>query len=399
MTGAYDPQLLVLSVLLAVAAAFTALNLAQRVAVSRGVAARTWLVTGASAVGVGLWSAQFFWMLAFHLPVPVVHHLPTMLFSLSFAVLVSFFALWIASGPRIGGWRLAVAGLCMGLGLTGVHYTGVFAMQIIPAILFDGRSFAISVAIAITTSWLALWLAFVLRPACTLPMLLARAAAGLLLGAGFCGVFLTGMSTARFAPDSYSLGAAMGQSPVMTDRLLIIIATAAAIALLVVMVLTIIDHAHAQAAAHRRTGVAGLVDREQLEKSFSTLHEAGGTDQMIAVMMVEIEEYKVAGTAIGPQGREQVLREVGQRLVALVRPGDSVGGLAEGRFALLLTGLRDLAQVPRIAARVREEIGRGIPLGERDVRVTSRTGASTFPADGGDLDTLLRLAAAALSRD
>jgi NO-binding membrane sensor protein with MHYT domain len=389
MTGAYDPQLLVLSVLLAVSAAFTALNLAQRVAVSRGVAARTWLVTGASAVGVGLWSAQFFWMLAFRLPVPVVHHLPTMLFSLSFAVLVSFFALWIASGPRIGGLRLAIAGLCMGIGIAAVHFTGLFAMQIIPAVFYDMQRIAITLGIAAVASWLTLWLAFVLRQSCTLPTLIARAGSGLFIGMAISGVHYMGLSAAAFAPDSYSLGAASDPSVSSAEQALLVIAVLSALGLLVVMALTVVDHArqHADAA-----DAAALADRDLLERRFSALHEVPGDHPLIALMLVDPELPETLSNEKG-----LVMQELGQRLSALVRPGDTVG-LYKGQFVLLLAGLRDTAQVPGIAVRVREVVSRPVALADAEVAITPAVGTSFYPHEGGDLDTLLRLARAARSK-
>lgn len=394
MTGAYDLQLLVLSVLLAVLGAFTALNLAQRVAVSRGVAARSWLGTGAAVVGAAIWSAQYLWMLAFRLPVPVVHHAPTLLFSLLFSVLVWFFALWIASGPRVRGVRLAIAGLCMGIGIAAVHFTGLFAMQIIPAVQYDMQRVGTALGIAALAAWLALWLAFVLRQSCTLPMLIARAGAGLFTGIAIASVFYFGVSAALFAPDSYSLGAAAEPSVVDAEQLLQWIAAASALALLVVLGLTIIDHAREHPV---EPDSAALADRELLERRFSALHEVPGDPPLIALMLVDPGLQEVPAFA-DPHLREQVRQELGQRLAMLVRPGDTVGA-DQGQFVLLLAGLRDTALVPGIEARVREVVSRPVSLADADVGITPAIGTSFFPHEGGDLDTLLRLARAARTKD
>lgn len=392
MTGVYDLQLLVLSVLLAVLASFTALNLAQRVAVSRGFAARSWLGTGAAVVGAAIWSAQYLWMLAFHLPVPVEHHPPTMLFSLLFSVLVWFFALWIASGPRVRGVRLAIAGLCMGFGIAAVHFTGLFAMQIIPAVRYDTHRIGTALGIAVLASWLALWLAFVLRQSCTLPMLIARAGAGLFTGIAIASVFYFGLTAAQFAPDSYSLGATSDLSGVDTEHMLQVIAAVSALALLVVMGLTIIDHAR----EHPVESDTELADRGLLERRFSALHEVPGDPPLIALMLVDPGLQEVPAFA-DPYLREQVRQELGQRLAMLVRPGDTVGTYKD-HFVLLLAGLRDKAQVPGIEARVRDVVSRPVSLAEVDVGITPAIGTSFFPHEGGDLDTLLRLARAARTK-
>jgi NO-binding membrane sensor protein with MHYT domain len=386
MTGTYDPRLIALSVLLAVLAAFTALNLVQRVALMRGLPERAWLLFGAVATGAGIWSAQVFAMLAFSLPVPVVHHLPTMLFSLGFAVLVCFFPLWIASGPRITGVRLAVTGLCMGIGLAAVHYSGLFAMQIVPAVFYDAKLFTASIAIAAVACWILVWLAFVLRQGRNLPILLARAGAGALIGAGISGMFFAGIAAARFAPDSYSLGAVIGPSPVDGgDRALIILAVGAALLLLAVAMLTSIDHARAPPAPAPGAQQAEAGDVAQLEVRFAELHEGVlSSGHLVALAAI------TADTAV-----PAIMQEVGRRLLALVRPGDFVARTAEDEFVLLLAGLGEAGQLERIAGRVREELGREMQLEDETVQLVPRVGTSLCPRDGEDLDTLLRIARAA----
>jgi NO-binding membrane sensor protein with MHYT domain len=388
MTGTYDPRLIALSVLLTVLTAFAALNLVQRITSLRGAPARGWLCAGALAVGGGIWSAQFFAMLAFSLPVPVVHHLPTMLFSLCMAVLMCFFPLWIASGPLISGMRLAVAGLCMGIGLSAVHYTGLFAMQIVPAVFYDGELFAASIAMAAAACWIAMWLAFALRQGRTLPMLLARAGAGALIGAGISGMFFTGLAAARFDPDTYSLGAAGGEVAATDDGTLLVLAVSAALLLLILATLSCIDHARApEAPAPRAPAVTG--DAEQLEARFVELHEAALSSGHLVAMIAVGFDNPAHGV---PERSAPIEQEVARRLAALVRPGDFVARINDDEFVLLLGGLVEGGIVERIAARVREEISREVMVDDTPLLLAPRVGTSLCPADGEDLDTLLRVA-------
>jgi NO-binding membrane sensor protein with MHYT domain len=388
MTGIYDLELLAVSVLLAVLGSFTALNLAQRVTVSRGIAAHGWLGIGALVVGTAIWTSQYLWMLAFRLPVPVVHHVPTMLFSLLFSVLVWFFALWMVSGPRVRGVKLAIAGLCMGIGIGAVHFTGLFAMQIIPAVHYDVRHIRNALVIAVLASWLALWLAFVLRQSCTLPMLIARAGAGLFIGIAIASVHYFGLVAAEFAPDSYSLGAFTEPSLAEADDLLKLISWVSALALLLVLGLTIVDHGRDHSEAD--SDPAALADRRLLARRFGALHEVPGDHPLVALMLVDPGLEEVPAFA-DPELRAHVWQELGQRLAMLVRPGDTVG-TDKGHFVLLLAGLRDTAQAQGIEARVREVVSRPVSLPEVDVGITPAIGISFFPHEGGDLDTLLRLA-------
>ncbi|MFC0385556.1 MHYT domain-containing protein [Muricoccus vinaceus] len=66
--GSHDLVLIVLSVLIATAASFTALDLASRIQASIGWPRYAWLATAALAMGGGIWAMHFVAMLAFSLP-------------------------------------------------------------------------------------------------------------------------------------------------------------------------------------------------------------------------------------------------------------------------------------------------------------------------------------------
>jgi NO-binding membrane sensor protein with MHYT domain len=69
LAGTYDYRLVALSVLIAVLASYAALDLAGRVTAARGRRRFIWLVGGATAMGMGIWSMHYIGMLAYSLPV------------------------------------------------------------------------------------------------------------------------------------------------------------------------------------------------------------------------------------------------------------------------------------------------------------------------------------------
>ncbi|MDI6959012.1 MHYT domain-containing protein, partial [Pantoea sp. Pa-EAmG] len=64
----WDSVLVAVSLIVAFIAAFTALDTAGRVAVSRGLLAKLWLVAGGTAMGIGIWAMHFIGMLAMMMP-------------------------------------------------------------------------------------------------------------------------------------------------------------------------------------------------------------------------------------------------------------------------------------------------------------------------------------------
>src|SRR5262249_11450379 len=140
---------------------YVALSLASRVVAARGTkAAKYWLVGGALSMGTGIWSMHFIGMLAFELPIKMSYNIPTTLASMLIAIVVSGFALYTVSSGTRRLSRLLTGGVLMGLGIASMHYSGMWAMQMLPPILYDPSLFVASILIAIGASIAALRIAF-----------------------------------------------------------------------------------------------------------------------------------------------------------------------------------------------------------------------------------------------
>jgi signal transduction histidine kinase/CheY-like chemotaxis protein len=209
LNGHYETPLVLISILVAIAASYAALSLAGRVSESRGRAVVVWVFGGAIAMGSGIWAMHFVGMLAFRLPIPIAFDLPLTLASLLLPIAASCLALWQVSRAELGPARLAVSAVLMGIGINAMHYTGMAAMRMEPGIVYDPWLFALSVAIAIGASSLALWIAFRLRhnvPHVWLP----RVGAAVVMGAAIVGMHYTGMAAASFPLDSVCMAARGG---------------------------------------------------------------------------------------------------------------------------------------------------------------------------------------------
>lgn len=202
LTGHYHPELVALSVLIAILAAGAALDLAGRVTATSGRAQMAWLAGGAFAMGLGIWSMHYTGMLAFQLPVDVAYHAPTVLLSLLAAVLASGVALFFSSRQRLGAWRIAIGSVAMGAGIAAMHYIGMAAMRLPATVQWRALIVALSVAIAIAVSGVALSLAFRFGRATSSLWTREKVAAALVMGLAIPTMHYTGMAAARFAASA-----------------------------------------------------------------------------------------------------------------------------------------------------------------------------------------------------
>ncbi len=211
--GHYHPGLVALSLIVAAAAAYVALDLAGRVTVAHGRARRLWLLGGATAMGAGIWSMHYLGMLAYELPVPVRYDLPMVVLSFVPAVLASGLALYVVSRQRLSAGAAAAGSLFMGLGIATMHFVGMEAMRVDAAHTYAPGMVAAAVAVAIVVSWVALRLAFRFRSE-RRPFAPLKLASALLMGAAVAGMHYTGMAAASFAPgpSHHGLGGAVDVS-------------------------------------------------------------------------------------------------------------------------------------------------------------------------------------------
>ncbi len=197
LTHSYDYQLVALSVLIAVLASYAALDLAGRVTSASGRARVLWLVGGANAMGLGIWSMHYIGMLAFQLPVSVRYDWPTVLVSLAAAVGASAIALYVTSRREMGLVQASVGSVFMGGGIAAMHYIGMAAMRLDATHHYSPAMVTLSVALAIVISLVALWLLFQLRGE-TRTLTWRKGASALVMGAAIPAMHYTGMAAATF---------------------------------------------------------------------------------------------------------------------------------------------------------------------------------------------------------
>ncbi|HET9473725.1 MAG TPA: MHYT domain-containing protein [Steroidobacteraceae bacterium] len=208
MQASYNLWLVGLSIVVAMVVSYTALKLAARVAEGSPSAGRMWLLGGAAAMGMGIWSMHFIGMLAYSVEIPLRYGIIKTLFSLVIAMITSGFALAIAGRPQLSLARLAVGSIVMGAGICAMHYSGMAAIQIVPMITYQPMLVLASIAIAVGASFAALWLAFKLRSGQSTYIALARGGAAVIMGLAISGMHYTAMAASKLAVGAICYGGA-----------------------------------------------------------------------------------------------------------------------------------------------------------------------------------------------
>ena len=206
LLGSFDWRLVSLSFLVAILAAYVALDLAARMTANQDRARLWWLCGGATVMGTGIWSMHFIGMLAFRLPIPMSYDVPTVLVSLLAAIAASGIALHIMSKRTITGWIWCWGSLCMGSGIGLMHYIGMYALRLQAHLSHDHGMVLLSVLIAVSVAFVALWVFNHFREETQSSWSWPRLGSALLLGTAIPGLHYTAMAGASFTSSTHIVG-------------------------------------------------------------------------------------------------------------------------------------------------------------------------------------------------
>ncbi len=402
MAAVYNSWLVALSVLVAMMVSYTALRLAARVATNEGRQARIWLLAGAFAMGVGIWSMHFIGMLAFSLPIPLAYDVPTTLGSLAIAILTSGFALAITSGRLLTTPRLAASALIMGTGIASMHYMGMAAVAIAPGISYDPWLVAASILIAVCASFAALWLFYQLREHVSAYQRLVRIAAAAIMGLAISGMHYTAMAAARFAVGSFCRGGVTLDTRWVAPTIALF-----AFGLSVITLVTAVYDAHLQSSArkhaqrleqanaelqHQAThdALTGLPNRVLfLDRLGQAIVHAERDAASFAVLVVDLDRFKVINDTLGHGAGDRLLTAVARRLSGAVRTVDTVARIGGDEFLMLISGVQQRADAALAAGKIIAELSKPFAVDSTDLHTSASIGISLYPSDGTDSDTLV----------
>lgn len=218
----HNLALVVLSVVIAIFASYTALDLANSISLTKGKIRWLWLGAGSLAMGVGIWSMHFIGMLAMSVPgIPIAYDVPLLILSIIVAVFASALTLFLVSRNDTSVKTYLAGSLAMGGAIAGMHYIGIWSMRMPAMIQWNYNYVVASIFIAIAASFVALLLSFKLKDDVSIKGFLYRGAGGVLMGFAISGMHYTAMGAMTFLPTE--------GSPLLAEQLLATNGLAAAV--------------------------------------------------------------------------------------------------------------------------------------------------------------------------
>ena len=160
--------------------------------------------------------------------------------------------------------------------------------------------------------------------------------------------------------------------------------------------------------------VTGLPNRAQLHEQLRhALKSASRSKEEFAILFLDLDHFKQVNDTLGHDAGDDLLKEVSERLLSVVRESDSVGRpvnahgessepehtvarLGGDEFVVLLGRIGRAEDAARVAQRIAESIARPYAIAETEVAVTTTIGISIYPTDGEDVETLLKHADVAM---
>jgi len=118
----------------------------------------------------------------------------------------------------------------------------------------------------------------------------------------------------------------------------------------------------------------------------------------LGVLFLDVDQFKVVNDSLGHRLGDDLLKQVSQRLSHCVRNEDTLARHGGDEFVILLADLERPEDASRIAQQIFDVLEKPLVLDGQSVTVSLSLGASIFPRDGTDAETLLKNADAAVYR-
>jgi diguanylate cyclase (GGDEF)-like protein/PAS domain S-box-containing protein len=168
----------------------------------------------------------------------------------------------------------------------------------------------------------------------------------------------------------------------------------------VVAFIDISEHKQAEAELHRMAyydSLTGLPNRLLFnDRLHHALSDAKRRGRFVALMLLDIDRFKVVNDTMGHEAGDVLLREIATRLQGSIRETDTVSRLGGDEFVLVFSDIAESQHIARLAQLVLAQFSAPITIGNREIFSSASIGVALYPTDTDDGDSLLKFADSAM---
>lgn len=403
----YDFSLVVGSVIVAVLACYFAVSIEQ--SLFRGLRQqyeKILLVISGCMLGAAIWCMHFMGMLACHLPANYSFDYSLTFLSYVIAFIAATFAVWLTTRATLPFLRLVLGAVLMGLGIAGMHYTGMMGLIVDQhEIYYDPRLTIFSVLIAIIGSGLTFWLTFKYKKAVH-KLLHIKTAIVFMMALTIVGMHYTGMASAAF----YSIDANQLVSNDKTGEGLILfsvifVSSLILVAAFTVAVLELRLEARNKQLSKANRELANQAVQDNLTKlpnrlflaeySHLLFTEHRYRDDKIAFLYIDLDRFKAVNDVFGHHVGDQLLVQLATRIQRILAEKEKLLRIGSDEFLMVLERA-SIEQAIEKSEKVLRLIQDSFLIAGKEINISSSIGIAMYPDHGNNLQDLLINADAAM---
>jgi diguanylate cyclase (GGDEF)-like protein len=143
----------------------------------------------------------------------------------------------------------------------------------------------------------------------------------------------------------------------------------------------------------RHDALTGLPNRKLLgDRTAEAIDLARESVSHVALFLLDLDRFKEINDTLGHHVGDELLELVGNRLTAVLRPGDVISRLGGDEFAMMIPELDDPRSALDLAERVRQSLVEPFRHDGLSHEIEGSLGIAMYPAHGSDFETLLQRA-------